>query len=494
MHSDAAMLSRSLGIVHADSPWRRLKWTGPLAFACWLLGAWAIAQFILQKPHLPPSERPIDARLIELPPPDMPVRPPAPARAVQHTNKPSARSQALPSPEVSPKPRETDAPSIEKTAGPAPGVADSTPGPAAEESSSQGLAGTPSPSPPAASPSVITDLRRHLNGRPAHSVLEAQVGVVDRPLDLPVAVEERRFDYNGLSKGEGLAGLMQQVSEGCEGIPAWQCELPRFSQEPKPWCYNGSLDVGWQTGTCREEFERATAAFKRKDFAAAFAQFEQLAAKDYAPAQASLAAMFADGLGVARDEAQAFEWWQKAARGGSVKAMYNVGLMYREGKSVKQDERQAAYWFTRAAYYGYGVAQYNLGVMYALGAGVPQDDKRAAYWYEKSAERGTSVAQFNLGVMYADGRGVQKDTKKAVYWYCKGVHRAEAKSILSVAAIYAPDSDMPAEDELAYFCWLIASNKRTPQLAFEDGDVHEVKLANDQIARARKLADVWRTQ
>ena len=97
------------------------------------------------------------------------------------------------------------------------------------------------------------------------------------------------------------------------------------------------------------------------------------------------------------------------AEAGDVNSQYNLAVMYANGLGVLRDDKEAIEWYHKSAEQGFAAAQLNLGVMYANGQGVLQDDKEAVEWYRKAAEQGYAGAQLNLGVMYATDRGVPKD-------------------------------------------------------------------------------------
>lgn len=280
------------------------------------------------------------------------------------------------------------------------------------------------------------------------------------------------------------------------GIQGWDGTFDsiHFSQPSDPICYNAPPMQPWNPGTCSDDFDKGVAAYKRADYATALSIFKDLAEHDYEPAQSDLASMYADGVGVPKDDKQAVFWWRKAGKNGNAKAVYNMALMYSDGKGVAKDDLEAAYWYRKAAYYGYAEAQYNLGIMYALGTGVPKDDKLAAFWYHQAAKRGYPVAQYNLGVMYAEGTGVHKDDKQAMYWYCKAADRGDDNAKTGVASLYAAGADTPADQELTYFCWLLASAKRFPQLVNNERSAMEKTVTPNQRARAQTAVRKWATE
>ena len=62
--------------------------------------------------------------------------------------------------------------------------------------------------------------------------------------------------------------------------------------------------------------------------------------------------MYANGLGVAKDEAEAVKWYRKAAEQGNAYGQNNLGKMYANGLGVAKDEAEAVKWFRKAAEQG----------------------------------------------------------------------------------------------------------------------------------------------
>ena len=453
-----------------DTLWRRLPWTGPVTILIWALGLWVLSHAMTKTAHVPERIPPADARFIELPEPPVPPLPVA--RTDPSVKRPL--DQAAPAA----KPETVTAPLIQQSV---PDTTQSTN--AAPQNAIQVAA--------ASVPNNTTYATRYLGT----AIRTEAVGVVAPPHGLTVLNEETPFDDDGSGNGWSPGGWVQE-SDACIAIMGKEgpCDGPVFAQPSAPWCYNADPFHPWEIGTCKRDLDSATVAYKRGDYAAAFAQFKKLAEKDYAPAQSNVGMMYAEGIGVAKDEQQAVYWWRKAAKEGDTKAIYNLALMYSDGKGVAKDDQQAAYWYQKAAYFGYEFAQYNLGVMYAKGTGVPQDDKQAAYWYRKAANKGNAIAQYNLGVMYADGIGVPGDDKQAVYWYCKAATRGHANAKSSLAQMYSANTEAPKEGELAYFCWLLSSAKRSAQNAYKDRSMFTKMLSFEQRTNAEAAAKIWQSR
>lgn len=95
------------------------------------------------------------------------------------------------------------------------------------------------------------------------------------------------------------------------------------------------------------------------------------------------------------DFATAMKEWTPLAEQGNASAQHNVGVMYKDGEGVPQDYKAAAKWFTLAAEQGIAAAQSNLGVMYDTGNGTLQDYIRAHMWFNIASSQGYKIGRKN---------------------------------------------------------------------------------------------------
>ena len=183
--------------------------------------------------------------------------------------------------------------------------------------------------------------------------------------------------------------------------------------------FSASLAVTAYSG----QFEDASAAFNRGDYATAYRLIKPLAEQGNAGAQNNLGIIYQEGLGVPQNYAEAVKWYRKAAEKGNANAQLLISVMYANGQGVPQDYKEAAKWYRKAAEQGIPEAQYNLGFKYANGQGVPQDYAEAVKWYRRAAEQGFPEAQSDLGGMYYNGQGVPQDHILAHMWVNLAVSR-----------------------------------------------------------------------
>ena len=183
-------------------------------------------------------------------------------------------------------------------------------------------------------------------------------------------------------------------------------------------CVTALLPLAFALNPARaSDFADGVEAFARGDYETAFARWHVLASQGDLRAQYRLGQMFAQGLGVGRDDKTALRWILGAAEGGLVEARYELALMYSLGRGARKNHARAAYWYGRLAEEGHATAQRLLARMYEEGRGVVKDVPRAVFWYRRAAEQGYVEAQVKLGVMYAQGFGVPRDPVQAWVWF-----------------------------------------------------------------------------
>ena len=193
-------------------------------------------------------------------------------------------------------------------------------------------------------------------------------------------------------------------------------------------------------------YQEGFAAHEAGDYVTALREWRPLAEGGDARAQHALGVMYADGLGVEKDNVTAAKWFRKAAQGGDAMAQSNLGFDYYLGRGVEQDFAKAHEWLSRAvdglppgdarekakshkgltykfsghverAEAGDALSQTFLGVLFAVEDGPLKDYSKAAKWLRLAAEQGQPQAQYYLGRLYVGGYGVPQDYKEAAKWY-----------------------------------------------------------------------------
>jgi uncharacterized protein len=92
--------------------------------------------------------------------------------------------------------------------------------------------------------------------------------------------------------------------------------------------------------------------------------YRKAAEKDYAPAQANLGYMYANGRGVPADAKEALRWYRASADKGLVAAELSLGMMYLHGLGVAQDVAGALTWLRKAASHGSAAARAQIATSY----------------------------------------------------------------------------------------------------------------------------------
>jgi TPR repeat protein len=111
----------------------------------------------------------------------------------------------------------------------------------------------------------------------------------------------------------------------------------------------------------------------------------------FAPAQSTLAAMFAK----AGKYDKAAHWWTLAAEQSDPEALFNLAHAYRVGWVPATSDHQVFDLLLRAAQTGLAQAQARLGLAYATGEGAALDPIEAAKWFVLAAQRGDTAARSN---------------------------------------------------------------------------------------------------
>lgn len=117
------------------------------------------------------------------------------------------------------------------------------------------------------------------------------------------------------------------------------------------------------------------------------------------------------------DYAAALAEWQDLAETGDTDACYGMGLLYGNGFGVDMNDELALKFYGLAADKGHAEAQYNLGIMHQNGWGVPLNEEEGLKWFRLAAEQGITGAQMALGRFYAMDFADTYDPVQAYKWF-----------------------------------------------------------------------------
>jgi uncharacterized protein len=148
----------------------------------------------------------------------------------------------------------------------------------------------------------------------------------------------------------------------------------------------------------------------------AIAAYRKAADQGSTAAMVELAALYAAGNGIAKDEGEARALLQRAADAGNARALTALAsLGMAAGAAVDPVQQRAL--LESAAAANSSDAQFQLGLMYANGVGGPKDDFAARSWFEKAAAQNNASALDWMGSFAASGRGGPRDISAAKAYY-----------------------------------------------------------------------------
>jgi TPR repeat protein len=235
--------------------------------------------------------------------------------------------------------------------------------------------------------------------------------------------------------------------------------------------------------------EAAYIAFEQGQYLTALDLAEQAAGRGDAAAHTLIGRIYAEGLGVSKDEAVAARWFARGAELGDIEAAFALGLQLAEGRGVEKDRVAAGQMFEQAARQGHPYANYNLALLFLNGDGKPENPYRAAQHLRYAAEQGIAAAQYNLAILYQNGHGVAPDAYEAARWMRRaaeqGLAEAEYDYALLLLRGYGLNSEMHKAPEYlrsaAEKGFVGAQNRLAHLLAEAKGEQQLVEAAKWRI-------------
>jgi TPR repeat protein len=191
------------------------------------------------------------------------------------------------------------------------------------------------------------------------------------------------------------------------------CVTPALAQRATPLPphppHGSAATAAAETG------DPAYGAFQRGFFLTAFNEASKRAQQNDPRAMTLLGELYAQGLGVGRDDSKAAQWYKLAAGQGDRDAMFALAMFNIGGRAGPRNMDEAVRLLEGAAKLGHPAANYDLGLLYLQGqAPLKQDFARAAQLFRVAADAGNPEAQYALATMYKEGRGVPKDIEQAM--------------------------------------------------------------------------------
>ncbi len=111
------------------------------------------------------------------------------------------------------------------------------------------------------------------------------------------------------------------------------------------------------------------------------------------PANATIAMLYQNGLGVARDLPEAARWYQKAVDGGHSGAPAALSAMYEKGEGVAADPAQALKLARQSAELDNAPGIFQLAHCLVMGVGTAPNEAEALPLYRKLADKGDALSK-----------------------------------------------------------------------------------------------------
>jgi TPR repeat protein len=203
-------------------------------------------------------------------------------------------------------------------------------------------------------------------------------------------------------------------------------------------------------------------AYQRGAYLTALDQATKRAQQNDAKAMTMLGELYAQGLGVGRDDSKAAQWYKMAAAQNDRDAMFALAMFNLEGRAGQSSREEGARLLDAAAKLGHAVAAYDLGLLYLQGQQFPQDFKRAAELFLKASEAGNPEAQYALGTMYKEGRGVPQDKAKAMQLMGLASVAGNLDSMVEYAIAQFNGDGVAKDEAAAARLFLISARRGSP--------------------------------
>ncbi len=159
------------------------------------------------------------------------------------------------------------------------------------------------------------------------------------------------------------------------------------------------------------------AAYARRDFAAAAAQYASACDAGNASACGALGGMYLKGEGVRANGARAAGPLAKACDAGIAASCGSLGVLYDSGNGVSVNKVRAFTLFNGACSRSDMPSCYNLGRLYESGQGAAPNVAQAAALYQRACTAGIADGCSSVGSMYVNGvHFAQSDSQAASFF------------------------------------------------------------------------------
>lgn len=206
----------------------------------------------------------------------------------------------------------------------------------------------------------------------------------------------------------------------------------------------------------------AYAAFDQGKYLTALKLAEEAAAKGDPQAHTLVGRLYAEGLGVPKNEKLAADWYKRAVDLGDAPAKFELAIMLAEGRGIDKDRTTAAQLFEDAARSGHALANYNLGLLFLKGDGKPENPFRAAQHIIYAAEKGVARAQYDAAALYQQGAGVEFSALEAGRWLSRAAAQGLAEAQYDYAVLLLRGQGLTKDEPKAIGYLKSAANKGIP--------------------------------
>lgn len=193
--------------------------------------------------------------------------------------------------------------------------------------------------------------------------------------------------------------------------------------------------------------EAAYQAFDQGQYLTALNLAEIQTRKGNAAAFTLIGRIYADGLGVPKDEFTAASWYSRGAELGDTEAAFLFGVLLAQGGAIEKNLDQAGQMFEKAALKEHPQANYNLALLFLSGKGKPENPNRAAQHMQYAAQKGVAAAQYDLATLYQKGHGVPPDAYEAARWMRRAAEQGMADAEYDYAVMllkgFGLNADVP---------------------------------------------------
>lgn len=179
------------------------------------------------------------------------------------------------------------------------------------------------------------------------------------------------------------------------------------------------------------------AAYARKDYATAAAQFASACDNGSASACGVLGEMFVSGQGVSASGAKAAGPLAKACDGGMTAACGKLGILFDTGNGVSVNKKRAFDLFNGACSRSDNGSCYQLGRLYEAGQGTGVNVAQAASLYQKACTAGIADGCSSVGTMYVNGVHFAKSESQAEAFYKLACNKGGARGCGQIASLAA---------------------------------------------------------